>query len=170
MLRNSFLKFQAVGTLFQNSKLSGFFLQIEHTNFFKAWKYLLESMNYAITSINSLSDHLALKVYIILNKSFAITNYWKDCVWKSRFHFGNFIVLNSYNELMNVIAPCEFSILYVFCSILVKRSKLLCFAILHIRLMCKNHRNSFRFQKSCYGIVYNFLENIYPWPSRSLLR
>ena len=40
---------------------------------------------------------------------------------------------------------------------------MLCFAILRIRLMCKNHRNSFRFQKSCYGIVYDFLENIYPW-------
>ena len=82
-------------------------------------------MNYSITSIKSLSDHLVLQVYIILNESFAITNYWKDCVWKSRFLFGYFIVLNSHNELMNLIATCEFSILYVFCRILVKRSKLL---------------------------------------------
>ena len=103
--------------------------------------------------VYALSDRLALKVYIILNKSFVITYYWKDCVWKSRFHFGNFIVLHSHE----LIAPCEFSILYVFCSILVKS-----FAILHIHLMCKNRWNSFRIQKSCYGIVHNFLENIYP--------
>ena len=46
---------------------------------------------------------------------------FKECVWKSRFHVGNFIVLTSHNELMNLIAPCEFSILCVLCSILVKR-------------------------------------------------
>ena len=119
MLRNSFFEIPSSRNSYSKCQAIRIFLTnwTQNINFSRARKYFLEGINYSITSIKSLSDHLVLKVCIILNESFAIINYWKDCLWKSRFHFGNLIVLNSHIELMNLV---NFPFFYVFFSILTK--------------------------------------------------